>query len=74
MSACTVNCSVVGLRKCHCELFCDSVTPMWETVILTGVEQQRLVVLNKMVMGDLTGAEAAAAPAGRGGRCAGNLR
>src|SRR4051794_16828085 len=34
---------------------------MWETVQLSGTEQQRLVVLNRMLMGDLTGAEAAAA-------------
>jgi transposase len=34
---------------------------MGETVQLSGTEQQRLVVLNRMLMGDLTGAEAAAA-------------
>jgi transposase len=34
---------------------------MWETVHLNGTEQQRLVVLNRMLMGDLTGVEAAAA-------------
>ena len=34
---------------------------MWEAVILTGTEQQRLVVLNRVLTGDLTGAEAAAA-------------
>jgi transposase len=34
---------------------------MWETVVLNGTEQQRLVVLNRMLMGDLTGADAAAA-------------
>jgi transposase len=34
---------------------------MWETVSLTGTEQQRLVVLNRVLMGDLTAAEAAAA-------------
>jgi transposase len=34
---------------------------MSETVLLSGVEQQRLVVLNRMLVGDLTGAEAAAA-------------
>jgi transposase len=34
---------------------------MWETVVLNGAEQQRLVVLNRMLVGDLTGVEAAAA-------------
>jgi transposase len=34
---------------------------MGETVSLNGREQQRLVVLNRMLMGDLTGVEAAAA-------------
>jgi transposase len=34
---------------------------MRETVILSGMEQQRLVVLNRVLMGDLTAAEAAAA-------------
>ena len=34
---------------------------MWETVSLTGTEQQRLVVLNRVLVGDLTAAEAAAA-------------
>src|SRR5215211_1611394 len=34
---------------------------MWETVVLNGAEQQRLVVLNRMLVGDLTAAEAAAA-------------
>ena len=29
------------------------------TVVLRGVEQQRLVVLNRVLMGDLTAAEAA---------------
>ncbi|MFL5865139.1 MAG: ISNCY family transposase [Solirubrobacteraceae bacterium] len=33
---------------------------MGETVVLRGVEQQRLVVLNRVLMGDLTAAEAAA--------------
>jgi transposase len=32
---------------------------MWETVRLTGTEQQRLVVLNRVLTGDLTAAEAA---------------
>ena len=27
------NPPVVGLRKCHFSLFCDSVTPMWKTVV-----------------------------------------
>src|SRR3954454_10273848 len=52
---------VDGLRLCHAEVFWDSVTRMWETVVLNGTEQQRVVVLNRMLMGDLTGAEAAAA-------------
>ena len=34
---------------------------MWETVVLNGTEQQRLVVMNRLLVGDLTGAEAAAA-------------
>jgi transposase len=34
---------------------------MWETVQLSGAEQQRLVVLNRVLVGDLTAAEAAAA-------------
>ena len=34
---------------------------MWETVILNGAEQQRLVVLNRVLVGDLTAAEAATA-------------
>ncbi len=34
---------------------------MWETVTLTGTEQQRLVVLNRVLVGDLTAAQAAAA-------------
>src|SRR5680860_595567 len=34
---------------------------MWETVILSGAEHQRLVVLNRVLVGDLTAAEAAAA-------------
>ena len=34
---------------------------MRETVILTGMEQQRLVVLNRVLMGDLTAADAATA-------------
>jgi transposase len=34
---------------------------MGETVVLSGTEQQRLVVLNRVLMGDLTAAEAAAA-------------
>ena len=34
---------------------------MWETVVLKGTEQQRLVVLNRVLMGDLTAAEAATA-------------
>ena len=33
---------------------------MWETVVLTGAEQQRLVVLNRVLAGDLTAADAAA--------------
>ena len=33
---------------------------MRETVLLCGAEQQRLVVLNRMLVGDLTAAEAAA--------------
>jgi transposase len=32
---------------------------MWETVSLNGTEQQRLVVLNRVLMGDLTAADAA---------------
>jgi predicted DNA-binding transcriptional regulator YafY len=32
---------------------------MWETVHLNGMEQQRLVVLNRVLVGDLTAAEAA---------------
>ena len=34
---------------------------MGVTVVLNGTEQQRLVVLNRMLMGDLTGVDAAAA-------------
>src|SRR5687768_3403457 len=34
---------------------------MWETVVLNGREQQRLVVLNRMLVGDLTAATAAEA-------------
>jgi helix-turn-helix protein len=34
---------------------------MWETVLLTGKEQIRLVVLNRVLVGDLTAADAAAA-------------
>jgi hypothetical protein len=34
---------------------------MGVTVVLNGTEQQRLVVLNRVLVGDLTGAEAAAA-------------
>jgi hypothetical protein len=34
---------------------------MWETVTLTGAEPQRLVVLNRVLMGDLTAREGAAA-------------
>src|SRR5262245_58580641 len=34
---------------------------MWETVQLSGNEQIRVVVLNRVLVGDLTGAEAAAA-------------
>ena len=34
---------------------------MWETVLLSGTEQQKLVVLNRVLMGDLTAAEAAIA-------------
>src|SRR6476619_3283460 len=34
---------------------------MWERVQLSGAEQQRLVVLNRVLVGDLTAAEAAAA-------------
>lgn len=34
---------------------------MWETVSLNGADQQRLVVLNRVLVGDLTAAEAAGA-------------
>jgi transposase len=34
---------------------------MWETVLLNGAEQQRLVVLNRVLVGDLTAADAAIA-------------
>jgi hypothetical protein len=34
---------------------------MWETVLLSGTEQPRLVVLNRVLMGDVTAVEAATA-------------
>jgi transposase len=34
---------------------------MWETVLLTGAEQQRLVVVNRVLLGDLTAREGATA-------------
>ena len=47
---------------------------MRETVILNGTEQQRLVVLNRVLVGDLTAAEAATPWSGRCGRCGGCWR